>query len=208
MIRKIIGIWVILSLVLLVGVIAVDMGVYNGNVDILTSTGDVFFIKGNNNPLYFENFTSITVSTNIEPKYSGTFTLGSTNAWRSITSEEYIFYPNLAYITIVGEPDLNEYDSILQTTLNTKLTKVRYNTENKDTIILLPEDAPQLILNGDRISLIRYIAMLHAAIKAQQREIEQLRAILERNGLMNTTASNQTGVVINSKGGDIVFVVG
>jgi hypothetical protein len=134
-----------------------------------------YFKHGN---VYIQNNLGIGTlnSTNILTVAQGSSTDPIADAWTIYSSREYK--------RDVRELSQQEYRDALEKILSVSVVKFHYKGEDtKEKIGLIAEEAPEEILsegNSKAISLNEYISLLHAALKAQQMEIELLKSKLEK----------------------------
>lgn len=98
------------------------------------------------------------------------------DAWTTYSSREYK--------TDIHELTPEEYREALKKVISVPMVRFHYRGEDtKEKIGLIAEDAPaEILAEGDNkaISLNEYISLLHAALKAQQEELEALRTKIEK----------------------------
>jgi hypothetical protein len=103
---------------------------------------------------------------------SGDGTQARANAWNTFSSREFK--------TAIRALDPGEYRQVLDEVRKTEVVRYRYRDDENctDHIGVIAEDAPADITTPDRkaVELADYSAFLLAAIKAQQEEIDALRA--------------------------------
>jgi hypothetical protein len=103
---------------------------------------------------------------------NGDGTEARANAWNLLSSRKY-----KSDITPLKE---NEYSDILKQLVQTDVVRYRFYQDENETehLGLIAEDAPRDIVtrDGEALSLSDYCAFLLAATKAQQEEIEALKA--------------------------------
>jgi len=99
-------------------------------------------------------------------------------------ADSWTTYSSKQYKRDIRELTSEEYQKALEKIVSAPVVKFHYKGEDaKEKIGLIAEQAPEEILaEGDSqaISLNEYISLLHAALKAQQQEIEIIRAKLNR----------------------------
>ncbi len=97
-------------------------------------------------------------------------------------ADAWTVYSSRTYKDDIHELTTAEYDAALQSVLDTPVVNFRYKGQDIDAKVkigVIAEEAPEVILaEGDEkaVSMNEYISLLHAAIKAQQAQIEDLQA--------------------------------
>jgi len=155
----------------------------------LTSTADNTFAFGYNFTastahavIFYDNSSEMKVGiqttspTNILTVKQNSTTDPIADAWTTYSSREYK--------RDIHELTSEEYAGALQKVLSVPVVRFHYKGDDtKEKIGIIAEDAPEEILaEGDNkaISLNEYISLLHAALKAQQEELDALKAKLAK----------------------------
>ena len=151
----------------------------------ITSAGDYTFAFGRDfitstpNAVIFHNSVNeikvgigVTNPGNILTVQQGSTTDPVADAWTVHSSREY--KKDIRELTPL------EYRQALEKVVSVPVVKFRYKvTDTKEKIGLIAEEAPSEIVaegNNKAISINEYVSLLHAALKAQQEQIDALKA--------------------------------
>jgi len=151
----------------------------------LTSTADYSFAFGRNfstsvpNAVIFHNSVTpirvgigVTVPTHYIDVAGGAYCNGS--QWVSVSS--------IKYKKDIHSLTREEYQDILKKLAQTEVVRYRYKSENSAELHIgvIAEDAPEEMVDAERIGIPTgdAVGFLLAALKAQQQEIEALKAIV------------------------------
>jgi len=189
----------------------VYMGLYEGRIDAIISTGEELIIKGKNNKLTVTNFNSSVFETDIIPGNSN-YALGTVSRpWKVINAKDFVLPSDPEFKTDIKEVEEKDYKKILDELTRIKLKKFKYKGSEEEEIGILTDEAPSELIaaDGKGISLARYIALLHAALIAQQELINQT---LSQAQIQATQVQAQNVSVGNAQiyfeNGSIVFQLG
>lgn len=100
-------------------------------------------------------------------------------------ADAWTTYSSRSYKTDITELSAAEYQAALQSLLDTPLVHFHYKgqtTDEKLKLGIIAEEAPAAILaegNNKAVSLGEYVSLLHAALVAQQSQIEAQQAQIE-----------------------------
>ena len=177
-------------------------GNFQGRVYVSSSVDYIDFLKTDSLENYLDymtisaknGFFSGYLDVNQNGIFNGKVSIGTTSTTNILTvqqssatdpiADSWTIYSSREYKRDINELTPQEYRVALDKILSVPVVKFHYKgNDTKEKIGVIAEEAPEEILsegNSKAISLNEYVTLLHAALKAQQEEIELLKIKLEK----------------------------